>query len=268
MPEDASLDLQRVLKPDSRTIQTETVLPRSEGQVHIRKQGDRLQLVLPPGPASGSDVNADGLGWLDIRQQVQQRLEGGDRFWAREVPVDLLANYWLLDARQLQDLAETLAQQGLRLDQIQTTRRQTAVSAATAGFSIDQTSSRPDLLVTTETLPSLPDAPLYLQTTLRSGAEIRHTGSVVLVGDLNPGSAIVADGDILVWGRLRGIAHAGATGNENCRIYALLLEPTQLRIAGLVARPPEPHGAAPPAEVAYVVDGVIRIAIAETLGRG
>jgi septum site-determining protein MinC len=265
MSEDSLLDPQQIVSPDLQLILPDSALPRAEGQVQLCTQGDRLQLILPAGPASGREVNADGLGWLDIRQQIQQRLEGGDRFRQGEVPVDLLANYWLLDGRQLQDLAEALSQQGLRLEQIQTTRRQTAVSAATAGFSVDQT-SRQSNRVTSEA-NALPDAPLYLQTTLRSGAEIRHTGSVILVGDLNPGSAIVADGDILVWGRLRGIAHAGATGNEYCRIFALLLEPTQLRIAGLVARPPEPHAAAPAAEVAYVLDGIIRIAVAEALGR-
>lgn len=266
MAADFSLDPQTVISPEPRADLTDTLALQSECQVQIRSQGDRLQILLPPGPSSGSEVNADGLGWLDIRQQVQQRLNGGDRFRKVEAPVDLVANHWLLDVRQLQDFAETLAQQGLRLEQIQTTRRQTAVSAATAGFSVDQTSLLPDLGAAVTAVP-LPDAPLYLQTTLRSGAEIRHSGSVVLVGDLNPGSAIVADGDILVWGRIRGIAHAGASGNENCRIFALLLEPTQLRIASLVARPPEPHGASYLPEVSYVVDGVIRIAAADTLGR-
>ncbi|NJL84055.1 MAG: hypothetical protein HC890_16065 [Chloroflexaceae bacterium] len=74
------------------------------------------------------------------------------------------------------------------------------------------------------------------------------------------GHGLVAAGDILVWGSLRGVAHAGADGDRNCRIMALRLEPTQLRIAELVARPPAtPPGEIGP-EVAYITPGGIRIA--------
>jgi len=51
---------------------------------------------------------------------------------------------------------------------------------------------------------------------------------------VNPGAEIVAGGDILVFGMLRGVAHAGAQGNADARIYAVELSPTQLRIATLI----------------------------------
>jgi septum site-determining protein MinC len=63
-----------------------------------------------------------------------------------------------------------------------------------------------------------------------------------------------------VWGRLRGMAHAGLDGNRNCRIMALQMQPTQLRIADVVARPPETPPAEYLPEVAYVGAGAIRIA--------
>ena len=91
---------------------------------------------------------------------------------------------------------------------------------------------------------------------------MRHRGTVIVLGDANPGCSIVAEGDIFIWGRLRGVAHAGAGGNRQCRIMALHMQPTQLRIADQVARSPE----APPAqyqpEVAYIGPDGIRIAIA------
>ncbi|HBE30931.1 MAG TPA: septum site-determining protein MinC, partial [Cyanobacteria bacterium UBA11368] len=92
------------------------------------------------------------------------------------------------------------------------------------------------------------------------GMEIRHPGTVVILGDLNPGSMVVADGDILVWGRLRGVAHAGAKGNTGCLIMALQMEPTQLRIADYLARAPEKPPAQFFPEVAYVTPTGIRIA--------
>jgi septum site-determining protein MinC len=92
--------------------------------------------------------------------------------------------------------------------------------------------------------------------------EIRHPGTVVILGEVNPGGIVVAAGDILVWGRLRGFAHAGAFGNSECLIMALQMEPTQLRIADYVARSPETPPAQFYPEVAYVTPEGIRIALA------
>lgn len=76
---------------------------------------------------------------------------------------------------------------------------------------------------------------VLVRRTLRSGQSIRHPGHVVVLGDVNAGAEVIAGGDILVWGVLRGMAHAGALGDMSAGIYALHLAPTQLRIGGLVA---------------------------------
>ena len=81
---------------------------------------------------------------------------------------------------------------------------------------------------------------LVLKETLRSGRSVYHEGDVVIVGDVNPGAEIIAGGDVIVWGRLRGLVHAGALGDEKAVICALDLSPTQLRIASQIAiSPPE-----------------------------
>lgn len=102
---------------------------------------------------------------------------------------------------------------------------------------------------------------LYLRQTVRSGQQIRHDGTIVICGDVNPGAEIVATGDIIVFGTLRGVAHAGASGDEDCQIIAINLRPTQIRIAGYIARSPDT--AAPPLskfpEVARVQDSEIHI---------
>jgi septum site-determining protein MinC len=69
---------------------------------------------------------------------------------------------------------------------------------------------------------------------LRSGQVLERTEHVMVVGDVNPGAEVVSQGDILVWGRLRGIAHAGAAGDRRAMVVALKLDPIQLRIAGVV----------------------------------
>lgn len=74
--------------------------------------------------------------------------------------------------------------------------------------------------------------------TLRSGRTIHSEGHVVVYGDVNPGAKIIAGGDIIIWGRLRGTVHAGANGDESAIICALDMSPNQLRIAGFIATSP------------------------------
>jgi len=86
----------------------------------------------------------------------------------------------------------------------------------------------------TEKLPTL-----YIQRTLRSGQSIKSDGNIVIIGDVNPGSEIIAKGDITVWGILGGIAHAGSEGNVHAKIRALKMNAIQLRIADTFARRPD-----------------------------
>jgi septum site-determining protein MinC len=102
-----------------------------------------------------------------------------------------------------------------------------------------------------------PETGLVARRTLRSGQQLRHPGSVAVLGDVNPGAEIVAGGDIIVWGKLRGTVHAGAMGNDNAIVCALDLAPTQLRIAQYIARSPEGRRRKPTPEVARVRKGQI-----------
>jgi septum site-determining protein MinC len=78
-------------------------------------------------------------------------------------------------------------------------------------------------------------ATLYHRGTLRGGQALHNLGNLVVVGDVNPGAELVASGDIVVFGSLRGVAHAGAQGDRKARVIALDLTPTQLRIATVIA---------------------------------
>lgn len=74
---------------------------------------------------------------------------------------------------------------------------------------------------------------------LRSGQKFFTEGNIVILGDINPGAEIIAGGNILVMGTLKGMAHAGAFGDEKAVITAYRLNPTQLRIANHITRPPD-----------------------------
>jgi septum site-determining protein MinC len=75
------------------------------------------------------------------------------------------------------------------------------------------------------------DTALFINKTLRSGKRVEFPGHVVVMGDVNAGAEIVADGNVIVWGRVRGMIHAGAKGDRSATICALDLSATQLRIA-------------------------------------
>jgi septum site-determining protein MinC len=98
---------------------------------------------------------------------------------------------------------------------------------------------------------------LFVRKTVRSGQAIHHPSNVVVLGDVNPGAEIVAGGDIIVWGVLRGMVHAGYPDNENALVCSLQLAPVQLRIAHLLSRPPEGFETQTRPEIAAIRQGQI-----------
>lgn len=80
------------------------------------------------------------------------------------------------------------------------------------------------------------DACLIRQT-LHSGQKIYSKSSIVLLGDVNGGAEIVSDNNIIILGTLRGVAHAGLEGNYQAIVFALKMQPTQLRISDVFSRP-------------------------------
>jgi septum site-determining protein MinC len=101
------------------------------------------------------------------------------------------------------------------------------------------------------------DDTLLLRRTVRSGQAIHHASNIVIMGDVNPGAEIVASGDIIVWGVLRGMVHAGYPNNENAIVCSLVLSPVQLRIAHLLSRPPDGFQVQARPEFATIKNGQI-----------
>jgi septum site-determining protein MinC len=98
---------------------------------------------------------------------------------------------------------------------------------------------------------------LFIHRTVRSGQAIHHSGNIVIIGDVNPGAEVVAGGDVIVWGVLRGMVHAGYPDNEQASVCSLSLAPVQLRIGHLLSRPPEGMDTQSYPEVAAIRNGRI-----------
>jgi len=74
--------------------------------------------------------------------------------------------------------------------------------------------------------------------TLRSGQRVETPFTLIVVGDVNPGADLIAGGDVIVIGSLRGTAHAAAYEDDmvDRAIIALQMQPMQLRIGSVVSR--------------------------------
>lgn len=188
--------------------------------------------------------------WETILADLEERLTRTAAFFTGG-HVILHVGQRVLAAGELNTIANVLDNEGMTLTTVLSKSAATRRAAQRLGFD----AARPE--------PELPPHPaettdgMVIRHTLRSGQSIRHSGSVVIIGDVNPGAEVVAGGDIIVWGHLRGMVHAGALGNNQAFVCALSVAPTQLRIGNQIARPPEDETKTSQPETARVEDGQI-----------
>jgi septum site-determining protein MinC len=161
----------------------------------------------------------------------------------------------ILRAAELGHLRDNLSEHGMTLWAIISNSPTTEATAQTLGLATRINRPHPERpFSTVETTNQDGEAALLVRRTLRSGYRLQYSGHVVVIGDVNPGAEIIAGGNVLVWGRLRGVVHAGAEGNDQAVVCALDLSPTQLRIAGQIATTPQRRGKAQP-EMAQLKNG-------------
>ncbi len=222
--------------------------PADDSGVH------RLRLP-PPGSSAGAVEEVRfGLGRTALRGNV--RLESGS---------------WALDCDDLRRIAALLQERGLALRSVVAHWPTTLVAAAALGLEVhpaetpEEKAGAPDGRLPDRPGQAMAAALLIHQGTLRSGDHLQTEGSLLVLGDVNPGARVSAGGHVLVWGRLRGVAHAGREGDGEARIVALHLRPLQLRIASAVARGPQEGPPEGMAEEARLVNGEIRIEPASPL---
>ncbi|MCM1134673.1 MAG: septum site-determining protein MinC [Clostridium sp.] len=70
----------------------------------------------------------------------------------------------------------------------------------------------------------------FYRGTLKNGQVLETESSIVILGDVNPGSTIISARDIIVLGGLFGKAYAGGNGEEGHYIAALEMSPERLKI--------------------------------------
>ena len=103
----------------------------------------------------------------------------------------------------------------------------------------------------------------FYKGTLRSGQMLESDSSLIILGDINPGAKVIAKGNIIILGALKGNVYAGAGGNEDSFVVALEMAPIQIRIGDTIARSNDSNRKSRPlsseAMIAFVEDGNIYI---------
>lgn len=189
------------------------------------------------GRADGVLIEIGRGGWSDLMEQLSERLRQAAGFF-RGGKVTLNVGLRPLQEDELRLVRSVLEQFGMTLGVVRSASEQTCQLAL--AFGLAASLDAPDGLQAQPAASNHETLQHFVyRGNLRSGQVLRRRETVLVLGDVNPGSQVISHGDILVWGRLRGIAHAGATGDEHAIIAALSMEPTQLRIAGLIAILPE-----------------------------
>ncbi len=187
-----------------------------------------------------------------LLEQIDQQAE-----FLRGARLALDVGNHILKAVDLGQLRDQLSDRGLTLWAVLSNSPTTEQTAQTLGLATRISKPLPDRVAPSiSTSFSSGEAAVLVKRTLRSGFRLNHPGHVVIIGDVNPGAEIIAGGDVLVWGRLRGMVHAGAEGDESAVVCALDLAPTQLRIAGFIAITPKRRGKPQP-ELARVLNGQV-----------
>jgi septum site-determining protein MinC len=208
----------------------------------IKGVKDGLLIQIPDGP------------WDQVQESLMATLSEQSDF-LRGARLALQVDERELGAGDLGSLRTLLSEHDVTLWAVLSSNEVTHSAGADLGLALSlqpQSTEEVDQEASIDT-EILGEEAVLIKRTLRSGHSIRHPGHVTVIGDVNPGAEIIAGGNVIVWGRIRGVVHAGATGDEEALVCALDLTPTQLRIAGQISVSPSRKGKARP-ECARIKD--------------
>lgn len=210
-------------------------------------KGTREGLVITLGEGAWRDVLNDLMIQLS-RPSAQSFFQGARVF--------LESGARALEVTQIEELIALLAQYRMTLVAVSEPTSQEVFNRVRATLPAPEPPLTEELPAS-HTLGAGETYALLVHRTVRSGQTYQYAGTIVVLGDVNPGAQVIAEGDVIVWGKLRGVVHAGAAGNERAIVGALVLAPTQLRIGHLIARAPEEKRTPYFPEVARVREGRI-----------
>ncbi|HVN55379.1 MAG TPA: septum site-determining protein MinC [Anaerolineaceae bacterium] len=215
----------------------------ADGQAKVQIKGIRDGLLVTLGEGDWPDLQANLLN--QIREQAS---------FYQGARLALDVGNKILRAADLGGLRDQLSDRGISLWAVISNSPTTEQTARVLGMATRLSTPKPDRPIRPLDTNLTGENAVLVQRTLRSGFKLVHQGHVVVIGDVNPGAEIIARGSVVIWGRLKGVVHAGADGDLSAMVCALELSPTQLRIASQIATTPQRRGKPQP-EIAKIVNG-------------
>jgi septum site-determining protein MinC len=187
-------------------------------------------LIQIKGLRDGLLVSLDDAPWETQLAALIERVDAQPSFFhGARLALDVASQVLKVD--DLVHLRDQLSERGIYLWAVISESPTTEQTAQLLGLATRISKPRPEETRSYAVEDLGEKTALFLDRTLRSGTRIEFAGHVVVLGDVNPGAEIVAEGNIIVWGRLRGMVHAGSKGKRDVVICALDFSPMQLRIA-------------------------------------
>jgi septum site-determining protein MinC len=191
---------------------------------------DTQSLLQIKGLRDGLLISMDDAAWEDQRAALLAQVDRQPAFFqGARLALDVATQ--VLHVDELVEVRDQLSERGIFLWAVISESPTTEKTAQLLGLATRISKPRPEEVRQFAAGDLGEDATLFLNRTIRSGTRIEFEGHVVVLGDVNPGAEIIAGGNVIVWGRVRGLIHAGSKGNRAAVICALDLSPTQLRIA-------------------------------------
>ena len=217
-------------------------------------------LIQIKGLRDGLLVSLDDAPWENQRAALIAQVDAQPAFFqGARLALDVASQ--ILHVKELVDLRDQLSERGIFLWAVVSESPTTESTAQLLGLATRISKPRPEETRQFSVEDLGEETALFLNRTLRSGTRIEFAGHVVVFGDVNPGAEVVAEGCVIIWGRLRGMVHAGSKGNKKAIIGALDLSPTQLRIAEEVAAALNPQQNPKPEVVRINTDGKLQAEI-------
>lgn len=175
----------------------------------------------------------------ETKAALLQKIEQAPSFFAG-IPVVLEPSVSFKDATYLALLLEFLHQHQMIPIGIRTESEQLIEQAQYIGLAVfpkevkSRKAKEPDTQTTAAPLPEAGlKTAMVVKTSVRSGQQIfAKDRDLIVMGSINPGAEVVADGSVHVFGKVMGKVFAGASGETNACIFAKQLSPELICIAG------------------------------------
>ena len=187
-------------------------------------------------------VRAGMLRDAEFEDELAQQIERSPRFFQNApVVLDLKGAEAFITADEFARAKELLGQYTLALVGVQNALPAQVEAAAAAGLASFAPSTTQSSRRQAPTPPPAAEPPQRAQAAstrlvtepVRSGTQIYARGAdLIVTAAVSPGAELVADGNIHVYGALRGRALAGARGDAGARIFCSRLEAELISIAG------------------------------------